>query len=181
MNNNINDIWQNAITIVEPPTTRTLLKQKCRLVFLENSQAIIEVTHPALMRLFLDKTPNVEAAFTEVRQEKTKVSFFNKKDMEKLVSEDSEVLIELDNLIDSFISTCSKQKLTVGQTLSHMDNILNRLTELEKLEGISDETRGKITNAYKKINEYRIGLILDEYNESNRKRREKLTGNPSVW
>ncbi len=49
--------------------------------------------------------------------------------MEKLVSEDSEVLIELDNLIDSFVSACSKRKLTVGQTLSHMKNILNRLTD----------------------------------------------------
>ena len=82
----------------------------------------------------------------------------------------TEVLIELDNLIDLFVSACSKQNLTVGQTLNHMENILNRLTQLEKLEDISDETRSKITTAQKKLNEYRIILMVDEYNESNRKK-----------
>ena len=101
--------------------------------------------------------------------------------MEKLVSEDSEVLIELDNLIDSFVSACSKQNLTVDQALSRMKNILNRLTELEKLEGISDETRSKIAAPQKKLYEFYLGLMVDEYNESSRKKREKLTGNPSVW
>ncbi len=68
------------------------------------------------------------------------------------------------------MSACSKQNLTVGQTLNHMENILNRLTQLEKLEDISDETRSKITTAQKKLNEYRIILMVDEYNESNRKK-----------
>ena len=70
MQKQYDDIWQKAIAILQPPTTRALLKQKCRLVSLGNSQAIIEVDHPALVKLLQRKIPNIEAAFTQVCQEK---------------------------------------------------------------------------------------------------------------
>ncbi|MDJ0681343.1 MAG: DNA polymerase III subunit gamma/tau [Xenococcaceae cyanobacterium MO_167.B52] len=70
----IQTIWQKAIAILEPPTTRSLLKQKCHLISLEDSQAIIGISAPPLLRLLQGKAANIEAAFTQVCQRKIKVT-----------------------------------------------------------------------------------------------------------
>ncbi len=70
----IQTIWQKAIAILQPPTTRSLLKQKCHLISLTGSQAIIGISAPPLLRLLQGKAANIEAAFTQVCQRKIKVT-----------------------------------------------------------------------------------------------------------
>ncbi len=68
-------IWQQAIAIIEPPTTRTLLSQKCHLIALEDSMAIIGISAPPLLRLLQGKVSNIETAFTQVCHRNIKVTF----------------------------------------------------------------------------------------------------------
>ena len=67
-------IWQKAIAILEPPTTKSLLNQKCHLINLEDSRAVIGVTSPQLLRLLQGKAINIETAFSQVCQRIIKVS-----------------------------------------------------------------------------------------------------------
>ena len=67
-------IWQKAIALVQPPTTQTLLSQKCHLIRIKDSMVIMGVVSPPLVRLIQAKIANIEAAFTKVCQRKIKVT-----------------------------------------------------------------------------------------------------------
>ncbi|MDJ0577236.1 MAG: DNA polymerase III subunit gamma/tau [Xenococcaceae cyanobacterium MO_234.B1] len=68
------EIWQKAIAILKPPTTRTLLSQKCHLISIQDSMAIMGITSPKLRKLFQEKVSNIETAFSQVCQRTIKVS-----------------------------------------------------------------------------------------------------------
>ena len=67
-------IWQKAIALVHPPTTRTLLSQKCHLVSINGSMVTIGVVSPPLIKLIQAKIANIETAFTQACQRKIKVT-----------------------------------------------------------------------------------------------------------
>ncbi|MGK7913935.1 MAG: hypothetical protein AB4038_00065, partial [Prochloraceae cyanobacterium] len=67
-------IWQKAIALVQPPTTQTLLSQKCHLIRIKDSMVIMGVVSPPLVRLIQAKIANIEAAFTKACQRKIKVT-----------------------------------------------------------------------------------------------------------
>ena len=60
---NLDDIWKTVISLIEPPTTRALLSQQCRLVRLDDNKAVIAISSAKLTRLHQGKIPNIEAAF----------------------------------------------------------------------------------------------------------------------
>ena len=67
-------IWQKAIALVHPPTTRTLLFQKCHLINIQGSMVTIGVVSPQLIKLIQVKISNIETAFTQACQRKIKVT-----------------------------------------------------------------------------------------------------------
>ncbi len=68
------EIWQKAIAILKPPTTRILLSQKCHLISIQDSMAIMGITSPKLRKLFQEKVSNIETAFSQVCQRTIKVT-----------------------------------------------------------------------------------------------------------
>ena len=60
------DLWQKVITVVEPPSTRLLLHQKCSLLSFDGSKAVIDLSSPPLKCLLKGKIPNIEQAFSSV-------------------------------------------------------------------------------------------------------------------
>ena len=73
--NNISpqEIWKKAIDHLHPPTTQALFKQKCHLISLEGSVAIVGIRSPQLLKLNQGKIPNLEAAFAKACQRTIKV------------------------------------------------------------------------------------------------------------
>ena len=67
-------IWQQAIALVQPPTTQTLLSQKCHLIKIKDSMVIMGVVSPPLTKLIQAKIANIEAAFSQACQRKMKVT-----------------------------------------------------------------------------------------------------------
>ena len=67
-------IWQKAIALVHPPTTQTLLSQKCHLISIKGSMVTIGVVSPQLIKLIQVKIANIETAFTQACQRKIKVN-----------------------------------------------------------------------------------------------------------
>lgn len=67
-------IWQKAIALVQPPTTRTLLSQKCHLISIKDSMVIMGVVSPPLIKLIRAKIANIETAFSQACQCTMKVS-----------------------------------------------------------------------------------------------------------
>ena len=59
---NLDDIWKRVITLIEPPTTRALLSQQCRLVSLDDNKAVVAISSAKLTRLHQGKIPKIEAA-----------------------------------------------------------------------------------------------------------------------
>ena len=66
-------IWQKAIALVQPPTTQSLLSQKCHLISIKGSMVTIGVVSPQLIKLIQAKIANIETAFTQACQRKIKV------------------------------------------------------------------------------------------------------------
>ncbi len=67
------DIWKTVISLIEPPTTRVLLSQQCRLLSLDGSKAVIGISSAKLTRLHLGKIPSIEATFEVVLGYEVKV------------------------------------------------------------------------------------------------------------
>ena len=67
------ELWKKAIEHLQPPTTQALFKQKCHLISLEGSVAIVGIISPQLLKLNQGKIPNLEAAFAKVCQRTIKV------------------------------------------------------------------------------------------------------------
>ena len=67
------EIWKKTIEHLQPPTTQALFKQKCHLISLEGSVAIVGISSPQLLKLNQGKIPNLEAAFAKVCQRSIKV------------------------------------------------------------------------------------------------------------
>ncbi|MGK7898362.1 MAG: DNA polymerase III subunit gamma/tau [Xenococcus sp. (in: cyanobacteria)] len=67
-------IWQKAIALVQPPTTRTLLSQKCHLINIKDSMVIMGVVSPPLIKLIRAKIANIETAFSQACQRTMKVT-----------------------------------------------------------------------------------------------------------
>jgi DNA polymerase-3 subunit gamma/tau len=73
------DIWQQVLEQLQP-MTKALLQSHCRLLCLEGKRAKVGVKNETLLRHAHNKLTEVEAAFTQICQQATKVHF--------LVSED---------------------------------------------------------------------------------------------
>jgi DNA polymerase-3 subunit gamma/tau len=68
-------IWQKAIDVVVPPTTKELLRQQCFLISFDGSIAKIGIGSPQLMKLHQGKLTNIEAAFSRICDRKIKAVF----------------------------------------------------------------------------------------------------------
>jgi DNA polymerase III subunit gamma/tau len=68
-------IWKKAIDVVEPPTTKELLRQQCFLISFDETIAKIGIGSPQLMKLHQGKLANIEAAFSQICQYKVKAVF----------------------------------------------------------------------------------------------------------
>ena len=67
------EVWKKAIAHLQPPTTQALFKQKCHLISLQDSVAIVGISSPQLLKLNQGKIPNLEAAFAKACQRNIKV------------------------------------------------------------------------------------------------------------
>ena len=74
--NNIADeeIWQQVLAQIEPPTTQSLLSQQCHLISFNGSFAQVGISSQPLLKLHQGKVVNIEAAFEKVYQRKIKVN-----------------------------------------------------------------------------------------------------------
>ena len=82
-------IWQKAIALVQPPTTQTLLSQKCHLININGSMVVIGVVSPPLTKLIQAKIANIETAFSQACQRKIKVTLEVSKNPSKPATKNS--------------------------------------------------------------------------------------------
>lgn len=82
-------IWQKAIALVQPPTTQTLLSQKCHLININGGMVVIGVVSPPLTKLIQAKIANIETAFSQACQRKIKVSLEVSKNASKPAAKNS--------------------------------------------------------------------------------------------
>ena len=67
------EVWKKAIDHLQPPTTQALFRQKCHLISLEGSVAVVGITSPQLLKLNQGKIPNLETAFAKAYERTIKV------------------------------------------------------------------------------------------------------------
>ncbi len=67
-------LWSQVIACLHPPTTKALLSQHCHLISFNGYSAIVGISSANLQKLHQRKVPNIEAAFSQVCQQKVKVS-----------------------------------------------------------------------------------------------------------
>ncbi len=67
------EVWKKAIDYLQPPTTQALFRQKCHLISLEGSVAVVGISSPQLLKLNQGKIPNLEAAFAKACERTIKV------------------------------------------------------------------------------------------------------------
>ncbi len=67
------EVWKKAIDYLQPPTTQALFRQKCHLISLEGSVAVVGISSPQLLKLNQGKIPNLEAAFAKACEQAIKV------------------------------------------------------------------------------------------------------------
>ncbi len=182
MKDKLPEIWDNAIAILEPATTRTLLKQKCWLVGIEKSTVFIAVKPFTLIHLLSSKIPNLETVFNTLFGYPVKVTFL---DVETITKEKepeiTNVQKELDKL-DRFLENLfNKEGISCSEVIGGLSYAMRKLRELEKLEETTEREKISIRAKEESISRIHMELTVQEYNEGSRKRREKLTGNPSVF
>ena len=66
-------IWNQVVSCLQPPTTQALLKQQCYLVNFDGMSAVVGVSSANLEKMTQQKIPNIEAAFAQVCQRKVGV------------------------------------------------------------------------------------------------------------
>ena len=69
----IQEIWHQVVSCLQPPTTQALLKQQCHLIDFDGSSAIVGISSAKLQKLNQGKVPNIEKAFARVVQHQVKV------------------------------------------------------------------------------------------------------------
>jgi DNA polymerase-3 subunit gamma/tau len=67
------EIWQKVLEVMEPPTTRTLLRQHGSLFSLEESSAYLSISSEQLLKMARLRLTNIESAFEAVFQRRIKV------------------------------------------------------------------------------------------------------------
>jgi DNA polymerase III subunit gamma/tau len=72
-NDNQEQIWQQVLEVMEPPATRTLLRQQGNLVNLEESSAYLSISSEQLLKMARLRLANIETAFETVFQRRIKV------------------------------------------------------------------------------------------------------------
>ncbi len=80
LNSNLETLWNKVVDVIDPPTTKLILRQKSQLESFDGHKAIIQINAPPLKRILQGKIPNVEAAFYEVLGKKVKVKLVAKED-----------------------------------------------------------------------------------------------------
>lgn len=70
---NLQPLWRRALETLQPPATKALVAQHCRLLALDGTVATIGVRNANLLRLATSKQANLETAFSEVCQQPTRV------------------------------------------------------------------------------------------------------------
>lgn len=66
-------IWNQVVSRLHPPTTQALLKQQCHLISFDGLSAVVGVSSAKLQKMTQQKIPNIEAAFAQVCQHKVRV------------------------------------------------------------------------------------------------------------
>jgi DNA polymerase-3 subunit gamma/tau len=72
-NDNQGQIWQQVLEVMEPPTTRTLLRQHGSLFSMEESSAYLSISSEQLLKMARLRLTNIESAFEAVFQRRIKV------------------------------------------------------------------------------------------------------------
>ncbi|MCA2658610.1 MAG: DNA polymerase III subunit gamma/tau [Microcystis sp. M049S2] len=70
---NNEQIWQQVLEVMEPPTTRTLLRQHGSLFNMEESSAYLSISSEQLLKMARLRLTNIESAFEAVFQRRIKV------------------------------------------------------------------------------------------------------------
>ena len=71
---NLPQIWQDVLSLVQPYSTQTLLRQQCHLIALQGNEARITVNSQPLFKIAKDRLPNVEVAFQQFFDRPIRVS-----------------------------------------------------------------------------------------------------------
>ncbi len=67
-------VWQEILTLVQPFSTQTMLRQQCRLIAFNGTEARIGTTSQPLFKMAKDRLPNIEVAFTKLCNQPVRVS-----------------------------------------------------------------------------------------------------------
>ncbi|KAB0242063.1 DNA polymerase III subunit gamma/tau [Microcystis aeruginosa EAWAG127a] len=70
---NHEQIWQRVLEVMEPPTTRTLLRQHGSLFSMEESSAYLSISSEQLLKMARLRLTNIESAFEAAFQRRIKV------------------------------------------------------------------------------------------------------------
>ncbi|CCI04148.1 DNA polymerase III subunit gamma/tau [Microcystis aeruginosa] len=70
---NHEQIWQQVLEVMEPPTTRTLLRQHGSLFSMEESSAYLSISSEQLLKMARLRLTNIESAFEAVFRRRIKV------------------------------------------------------------------------------------------------------------
>jgi DNA polymerase III subunit gamma/tau len=70
----LSQIWQQVLGLVQPFSTRTMLKQQCHLIAFSGQEARIGTKSQKLFRMAQERMPNIEAAFTKLCNQAVRVS-----------------------------------------------------------------------------------------------------------
>jgi DNA polymerase-3 subunit gamma/tau len=70
---NHEQIWQQVLEVMEPPTTRTLLRQHGSLFSMEESSAYLSISSEQLLKMARLRLTNIESAFEAAFQRRIKV------------------------------------------------------------------------------------------------------------
>lgn len=67
-------VWQDILALVQPFSTQTMLRQQCRLIAFNGTEARIGTTSQPLFKMAKDRLPNIEVAFTKLCNQPVRVS-----------------------------------------------------------------------------------------------------------
>jgi DNA polymerase III subunit gamma/tau len=121
-------IWQKAIDVVVPPTTKELLRQQCFLISFDGSIAKIGIGSPQLMKLHQGKIANIEDAFSRICDRKIKAVFEVAKpsrDRKAATQAEDKKIDDRDN--NSAIKTNEANTNYIAKSDSKLDNNSNNL------------------------------------------------------
>ncbi|MGG6296703.1 DNA polymerase III subunit gamma/tau [Leptolyngbya sp. AN02str] len=71
---NLDQTWQEVLSLVQPFSTQTMLRQQCRLLAFNGKEARIGTMSQPLFKMVRDRMPNIETAFKTLCQQPVQVS-----------------------------------------------------------------------------------------------------------